>query len=146
MTAGWHVPQAEPDAAPELVRCRICDHWGPDSRDQDGVQTGPVRWFDPLPGKVFDAVPRCLDHEACWRRVTDAGDPWPVNDGRPRGIRRPVPAVAEEPVVEPAAEYSSDHSSADPLEHDDLAEAAQPLLEDLKSSDQAGELDWGFGA
>ena len=57
--------------------CQLCGH---ESRD---VKVSLVRWREPVrEHDYFDRVARCLDVERCFRRVLDAGEPWPVDDGR----------------------------------------------------------------
>lgn len=152
MTMGWSVPVAEPDAAPEQARCRLCDRWGPATGDREGVRNGPVRWRDPLPGQLFDAVPRCLDHEACWRRVVESGDTWPVADGRdPRPILPTISApdgaastVEASPSDAAAATVVEDVAAPAPVGSDTGAGSGDPIPP--AADDPADELDWGFGA
>lgn len=102
MTQGW---ATAPEAAPETTAtCTICGHVGPAWGDAaDRVTMGPIRWRDPLPGKVFDVGRRCADHKACRERCEAVGDLWPIEDGTPPTR----PAALPEP-VEPAADDDLD--------------------------------------
>lgn len=68
--------------ATTLRQCVLCGHEGSD------VHHGLVRWRE---GAPFGSGPRCRDHDACSERCWAAGEPWPVDDGRPAG---PVAARA----------------------------------------------------
>ncbi len=47
----------------------------------DSIKMSLIRWRD---GKDrFGAGPRCPDHDRCWARVMDSGQPWEVADDRP---------------------------------------------------------------
>lgn len=59
----------------ERLACLICGH---DVRRD--LEMALVRWRDPVDGRVFDWIPRCLDRDGCRRRCEFIGDTWPVAD------------------------------------------------------------------
>lgn len=123
------VPLQTPPRPREVVmrQCAICLRRGPDlgltSEERqaiavgrsdlvippDAVSAALVRWHDPqTPALAVTREYRCEDHDRCWIRVIEFGDPWPVDDRRPRydPARLPTPApaaAAPDPEPEPAA-------------------------------------------
>ena len=81
---GWALQSAP------LQTCILCGHEGPD------VRHGLIRWRD---GDPFGSGPRCKDRDACWQRVMDQDEDWPVDDGRRRGR-----------VVEPVVKVGADRA------------------------------------
>ncbi len=66
-----------------------------------------LAWFrEPRFGPVA-SLPRCMDHEACRRRVIEGGETWPLAsaDERPAFVL-PVPASVE-PEPEPGPEEAT---------------------------------------
>ncbi len=81
-----------PPMIPEMLPCAIC-----------GSETEPTRlelleWREPVDGKRYDHVPRCLDRVAC-RARTELSEPWPVED------RTPAPPRAAE-LSDPGADHA----------------------------------------
>lgn len=108
--------QTPPQPRPTVMRqCAICLRRGPDlgltSEERqaivmgrsaleippDAVSAALVRWHDPqTPDLAVTREFRCEDHDRCWVRVIGFGDPWPVDDRRPRydpDRSRPAPVV-----------------------------------------------------
>lgn len=69
-----------------MTRCVLCGATG------DDVKLALIRWreakiltVDDRPIRLwYTSEWRCRDVDACWRRVQDIGDEWPVADGRAR--------------------------------------------------------------
>jgi len=53
------------------VTCLLCGATG-------DVRVALVAWRQPLAGRRFEAVPRCMDHAGCHRRVAEQGEDWPL--------------------------------------------------------------------
>ncbi len=54
--------------------CVACGAEGP------GVHPVLSRWRDPLPGRPFEVVPRCVDRVRCREHTEAQGDEWPFAD------------------------------------------------------------------
>jgi hypothetical protein len=52
--------------------CLICGDLSLD------VRTQLVEWRDPVGGRRYEAIPRCIDRTACRSRVEAQGETWPV--------------------------------------------------------------------
>jgi hypothetical protein len=77
--------------SPQLA-CLLC------GADDGEVTVRLVEWREPIAGRRYDTLPRCVNVEACWTRVTSViGEDWPVNDDRPAK----APAIEPEPLPEP---------------------------------------------
>lgn len=63
-----------------MTACLICG-------DSESVRTSLVAWREPVGGRTFEAIPRCVDHDACQARVHEQGDTWPLWES---GKRRPT--------------------------------------------------------
>ncbi len=61
--------------SPRTETCQLC------GIADLSVKTTLILWRN---GKDrFGAGPRCADHDRCWSRVQDSGQPWEVDDARP---------------------------------------------------------------
>ena len=82
--------------SPQLS-CLLC------GADTGEITVRLVEWREPIGGRLYESIPRCVRVDDCWSRVTTVvGEDWPVADGRPlHGSTsvepEPEPAVPADP-------------------------------------------------
>lgn len=77
----------------EALTCLICGH---ETSDRRAVDAHLARFREPVEGRLFATIPRCLDFAACRVRCEANGDAWPLDDGTPAPLR-PVPEARAAP-------------------------------------------------
>jgi hypothetical protein len=84
MSAWWDTERELP-VAPEPRTCLLC---GLEATSAT-IWLKPAWWREPLDGREVTTIPRCLDIDACRRRVADAGERWLLLEtGEEPGRRR----------------------------------------------------------
>lgn len=69
--------------SPQLA-CLLC------GADTGEITVRLVEWREPIGGRLYESIPRCVRIDDCWARVTAVvEEDWPVADGRP--VRAPAP-------------------------------------------------------
>lgn len=71
-----------------MKTCVLCGH---EARD---VSVGLVAWQKPVGRERFSAVPRCIQLDACRKRVEANGDAWEVRENEPRSVRDLIREIA----------------------------------------------------
>lgn len=88
--------------SPQRLACLLC------GADTGEITVRLVEWREPIGGRLYESIPRCVRIDDCWARVTTVvGEDWPVADGRP--LRGAPPA---EPEPEPAVPADPDWMAA----------------------------------
>jgi hypothetical protein len=94
----WNTDRELP-VAPEPRTCLLC---GLEATSAT-IWLRPAWWREAIDGKWITTIPRCLDIDACRRRVADAGERWLLLEaGEEPGRRRPGVARVEKSLVDPA--------------------------------------------
>jgi hypothetical protein len=73
------------------LTCLICGH---ETADRRAVEVHLARFREPVEGRLFATIPRCLDFAACRARCEANGEAWPLDDGTPRPVTETRPAPA----------------------------------------------------
>lgn len=70
------------------------------------VTVSLVEWAEPIDGRRWESLPRCIDRQACRERLELLGERWPIRDS----VTIPSPAAVPEPepvVLAPDVESAS---------------------------------------
>ena len=72
----WNTDREVPSLPrePEPRACLLCGF----EATSETIWLRPAWWREPLDGKWITTIPRCLDIDACRRRVEALGEPWPL--------------------------------------------------------------------
>ena len=120
----WNTDREVPSLPrePEPRACLLCGF----EATSETIWLRPAWWREPLDGKWITTIPRCLDIDACRRRVEALAEPWPLLEageepGRHRQtIAKQPQALADTPGPQPIEPPLPTPPDAEPEETHDV--------------------------